>query len=82
MKRRTAYMIEAGVWLAVMGLAFAFGLLVAPGNGREIFAPIEPAKLERLECVAWTEMEQREVPTGRLMGVVRYCREYANVQYD
>jgi hypothetical protein len=79
MRRRTAYFAEFGLWMTALLCALLFGLLVAPGGGRELFKPVEPAKVEATECVAWTEIEQREVPTGRLLGVISYCAEYQDV---
>lgn len=66
------YLVEAGLWAFAFFLAFAFGYLVAPGWGKpRLDPPRDP-----VDCVAWTELEQREVPTGRLLGTSRYCREW------
>lgn len=66
-------LVEAGLWGFVLILAALFGALVAPGHGRPEFTPHHGP---RTECAAWVEIEQREVPTGRLLGTIEYCREW------
>lgn len=71
---RRARLREAALWVMLFGLALAWGVLVAPGTGREL--PPEPA---RLECNRWTETPQIWAASGRELDVLRVCAGYDRV---